>query len=361
MYNISTDKSFKETLRSSIISEKQIVTDQTKRLEKLKRHAEAQARLIEKKAKLLEEGIVEKYDGPGRPLAAMIDPDLWNKIYECVEFGKMKPHVNEHYCLASVKSARTFAKVFADDAVIISQDDKAKIVADHDFPVGSKMKLIPSVYLIIDPANSNNSLRLGQLSIFVRPEYFVGTSSLTHISDLQSIITNQQFAGALIKEDKIKPIFVLLSAYNPVERSMASLSEKLAGITLPIDNFGLHLDSQGKVLDEDLYVDQMRQPFAELESTSEYRAPDTALLLDQNNGFLPPIMKAKDQHYINPIHALQYCDKLKILPYDRCCPSISCEHSSNSSNSSNYGCSPRHSIVFNTEDVLQSNPQVVIE
>ncbi|CAG8783419.1 23675_t:CDS:2 [Gigaspora margarita] len=208
----------------------------------------------------------------------------------------MKPHVNKHYCLASIKSTRTFAKVFANDTVIIFQNDKTKIglgilmvghmfkilqsinepvsVADYDFSVGSKMKLIPSVYLIIDPANSNDSFRLGQLLIFIRPKYFVGTSSLTRMSDLQSIISNQQFAGALMKEDKIKPIFVLLvdrgpdenqkhmkniiqycnffSAYNPVERSMASLSEKFASITLPIDNFESYLDSQEKVLDKDL-------------------------------------------------------------------------------------------------------------
>ncbi|CAG8783418.1 23674_t:CDS:2 [Gigaspora margarita] len=75
MYNICMDKSFKETLKSSIISEKQIVTDQTKRLKKLKCYAEAQARLTEKKAKLLED-IVEKYDGPKRPLVAMIDLNL---------------------------------------------------------------------------------------------------------------------------------------------------------------------------------------------------------------------------------------------------------------------------------------------
>ncbi|PKC51214.1 hypothetical protein RhiirA1_478451 [Rhizophagus irregularis] len=49
------------------------------------------------------------------------------------------------------------------------------------------------------------------------------------------------------------------------------------------------------------------------------------LLLDENDGFLPPITKEKDGHFINPIHALQYYDKLKILPYDRCCPSISQE------------------------------------
>src|SRR5213076_2155088 len=42
------------------------------------------------------------------------------------------------------------------------------------------------------------------------------------------------------------------SAYNPVERSMASLSTKLAGITLPVDKFGSHLDSQGKMVDDEL-------------------------------------------------------------------------------------------------------------
>jgi len=33
---------------------------------------------------------------------------------------------------------------------------------------------------------------------------------------------------------------------------MATLSKKVAGITLPIDHFGTHLDSQGKVRDREL-------------------------------------------------------------------------------------------------------------
>ena len=333
----------------------------------------------------------------------------------------MKSHTDEHYCLASVKAARIFAEVFADETIIISQDDKAKIglgipavgrtfktmqtvsepvsIEDHDFPTGSKMKLIPSVYLVIDPVDSNDALRSGQLAIFVRPEYFVGTTSSTHMSDLQSIVANQHFVRALTKNGQVRPIWVLLvdggpdenprhmkniieycklfrslnldyltvrthapgqSAYNPVKRSMASLSTKLAGITLPVDKFGSHLDSQGKVVDDELarrnfefsgkslcdlwkrdeiygkpviveYVDQENQQFAETQSISwewlenhtqicrysldikkcknrqccnEYIASDAALLLDQNDGFLPPIMKGKDEHFINPIHAL---------------------------------------------------------
>ncbi|CAB4436453.1 unnamed protein product [Rhizophagus irregularis] len=42
---------------------------------------------------------------------------------------------------------------------------------------------------------------------------------------------------------------------------------------------------------------------------SKYRAPDAAILLDENNGFLPSTTKGKDGHFINPIHALQCYDK----------------------------------------------------
>ncbi|GES90527.1 hypothetical protein GLOIN_2v1766467 [Rhizophagus clarus] len=38
-----------------------------------------------------------------------------------------RDHPDGHYCLASVKYARQFATVFADNSVVISQDDKAKI------------------------------------------------------------------------------------------------------------------------------------------------------------------------------------------------------------------------------------------
>ena len=61
------------------------------------------------------------------------------------------------------------------------------------------------------------------------------------------------------------------------------------------------------------------------ECCSENRATDAMLLLDENDGFLSPITKGKDGHFINPIHVLQYYDKLKILPYDRCYLSISQE------------------------------------
>ena len=152
------------------------------------------------------------------------------------------------------------------------------------------MKLIPSVYLVINPADSSNTLRTGQLSIFIRPEYFIGTSSMTHMVDLESIVSNEEVSITLKKEGKVRPIWILLvdggpdenpkhmkniiqyahlfrtldldyliihthipgqSAYNPIERSMASLSAKLAGIILPVGEFRSHLNSQGNVVDEE--------------------------------------------------------------------------------------------------------------
>ena len=87
MMEIATDDSIKVTLSSKIIEEQKTLLEQKAQLNKLKRHAEAQAKLATKKLKLLEEGIVEKYDTPGRPSAAMKDPDIWDKIHDSIEFG----------------------------------------------------------------------------------------------------------------------------------------------------------------------------------------------------------------------------------------------------------------------------------
>ncbi len=100
--------------------------------------------------------------------------------------------------------------------------------------------------------------------------------------NLESIISNKEFFATLKKEGKVRPIWILFvdsepdknlkymkniiqytylfcildldyltirthasgqSAYNLVERSMASLSAKLASITLLIEKFGSHLNS----------------------------------------------------------------------------------------------------------------------
>ncbi|PKK57772.1 hypothetical protein RhiirC2_797446 [Rhizophagus irregularis] len=44
--------------------------------------------------------------------------------------------------------------------------------------------------------------------------------------------------------------------------------------------------------------------------------------LSLNNGFLPPVTKARDSHFTNAIHLLEYYDLLKIPGYDLHCPSL---------------------------------------
>ncbi|CAG8819797.1 18372_t:CDS:2, partial [Gigaspora margarita] len=379
---IISNQDIKNELSSKIEADHVIIKVNEKRLGKLK---------PKKQKQLDDESIIEKYDKPERPLAAMLNPNLWDNIHDCIEFGPahakrqrtiikvrtikylhealekryniylsyqfglasvartdIKQHVNEYYCLVSVKAARVFAAVFASNTIVISQDNKAKIslgipvvghtfktiqlinelvtIEDYNFSKGSKIKLIPSVYLLIDPNDSNTMLRSGQLTIFIRPEYFVGTFLLTHMADLLSLVNDQDFASVLLKENNIRLVIALdldyltvhtyvlyQSAYNPVEKSMASLSKKLAGITLPIDEYGMHLDSQENIVDKKLAQHNFEFSGNRL---CELWTPDTVLLLDQIDGFLLPIAKGINGHYIDLIHALQYFDKLKIPQYD---------------------------------------------
>ncbi|CAG8821292.1 46399_t:CDS:2, partial [Gigaspora margarita] len=359
-----------------------------------------------------------------------------------VSRSEMKSHIDEHYCLALVKTVKVFASTFANYSLIILQDDKAKVglgvpaigrtfqsiqsfnepvtVSDYDFPHRAKQKLIPSVYLIINPEDTNESLCQGQLSIYIRPEYFVGTSLMSHMRDLLDISKHDEYAEVLKHDEHIKSVWILLvdggpdenpkhlkniieycrffhelnlnylsvrthapyqSAYNLVERSMCTLSEKLAGIELLVDRFGSHLNSQGVVIDEDLarrnfefageclceiwkrdkihekqvcvdYVGYDENPFqnngkenpswlwiehhiqicrysldirkcSNTNCCSEIYAKEAFDLLRENNGFIPPLAKGKDNHYLNPIHILQYMDKMRLSKYDEICPSMS--------------------------------------
>jgi hypothetical protein len=117
------------------------------------------------------------------------------------------------------------------------------------------------------------------------------------MQDLESLTLDPQYDDVLKTNGEIRPIWVLLvdggpdenprhlkniktycqlfrkfdldyltvrthapgqSKYNPVERGMATLSGKLAGITLPIDHYGTHLNTQDKVINPDLALQNFR-------------------------------------------------------------------------------------------------------
>ncbi|CAG8849335.1 10354_t:CDS:2, partial [Gigaspora margarita] len=104
-----------------------------------------------------------------------------------VSRSKMKPHMNEHYCLALVKIARVFATTFASNSLIISQNDKAKI--------------------------SLNMLAVNRTF----KKYFAGTLSLSHIRNLINISKYDDFVSTLNNGDCLKSIWILLVERRPDE------------------------------------------------------------------------------------------------------------------------------------------------
>ncbi|CAG8764523.1 12007_t:CDS:2 [Gigaspora margarita] len=163
-------------------------------------------------------------------------------------------HSNGHYCLVSVKYARLFASIFANMSIVISQDDKAKI-------------------------------GLGTACDLYMPQWPTGTSSYTHMQNLKSLMLDSQFNDILKFNEQIKPVWILIvdsgpdenfrylknikSKYNPVKREIVILSEKLAGITLPINHFGKHSCNLifGKYVYIQ-YVDTFTNPFGNLQFES---------------------------------------------------------------------------------------------
>ncbi|CAG8703117.1 5285_t:CDS:2 [Gigaspora rosea] len=71
--------------------------------------------------------------------------------------------------------------------------------------------------------------------------------------------------------------------------------------------FGKHVNAK--------YVKESINPFKDLQF-------ETMDFLKLNNGFLTPVTKAKDGHYVNAIHLLEYCDYIKVPGYNLHCSSL---------------------------------------
>ena len=67
--------------------------------------------------------------------------------------------------------------------------------------------------------------------------------------------TSRQTLRKFFKDDDIDYLIAVcnaagLSAFHFIERRMVLLSKELAGIVLPHDSFGTHLDENGKTIDD---------------------------------------------------------------------------------------------------------------
>uniref|UniRef100_U9UL61 C2H2-type domain-containing protein n=1 Tax=Rhizophagus irregularis (strain DAOM 181602 / DAOM 197198 / MUCL 43194) TaxID=747089 RepID=U9UL61_RHIID len=249
-------------------------------------------------------------------------------------------------------------------------------VADHDFPSGSGQKLIPSDLesLVLD-SKYDDALKTNEQ---IRPIWILlvdgsPDKNPRHLKNIK--VYCQLFKKFDLDYLSVRTHAPGQSKYNPVERGMATLSA-LCNIWSRDSIFGKHVDAQ--------YIDTLKNPFENLQfkstekekaeelkrqqkqnnvqkddETNEHtfsecfvplswierhcnlcaysidikkckdssccepsRANDAIEFLETFNGFMPPVTKAKDGYYTNPIHLLQYCDLLKIPGYDAHYPSF---------------------------------------
>ena len=166
---------------------------------------------------------------------------------------------------------------------------------DHTFVVSTKHKLIPSVY-------ASREIKGDSLS-YSSPTH-VAIRSLKHdkadafagFDDLMDVISLSHFEPYLKHDGKLKPIWVStrdghdgprfpstrqaliklfqtkdidyiiavcnasgLSAYHFIERRIAPLSKELAGVILPHDHFGSHLNASRVTVDPELEMKNFKK------------------------------------------------------------------------------------------------------
>ena len=168
---------------------------------------------------------------------------------------------------------------------------------DHDWVVATGHKLIPSVYagVIIKEDNIGNNQAVsysGPTLIAIQSGKHSSSTAFSHALDIECVFNTPEFNTITkTKHDHIKPVVMLTvdggpdenpryekvikvaihhfkyydfdaffvatnapgqSAFNRVERRMASLSRELAGLILPHEHYGSHLDANGHTIDEEL-------------------------------------------------------------------------------------------------------------
>ena len=208
--------------------------------------------------------------------------------------NKRKHSDDSHFAMASVKFAKELASLFHKDHVFfLSQDDKARVpmglpiskkqtcvlmhleykvqLLDHDFPLGEKAKLIPSVYASLVKKKDGTIGYSGPTYIGIRSAKLDKSSAASHATDFKRLVKLEEFKESAINNGSVKPlVFVSVdggpdeapknqltklswvkifldllldglwvfthapgnSAYNEVERRMAPLSKQTSGNVL---------------------------------------------------------------------------------------------------------------------------------
>ncbi|ESO12304.1 hypothetical protein HELRODRAFT_158789 [Helobdella robusta] len=233
-----------------------------------------------------------------------------------------RQHPDTKFATDTVHHLCEFASFFGPaNTTVISQDDKCRVpigitaakmqapmlmhmeyrvrLPDHDWVIGDRHKLIPSVYagLVISEKGYGAKEAVtysGPTFISIRSGKHSSSNAMSHARDFERLMKLSEF-GTITKtmDQNAKPIFIFFvdggpdenpryphtiqsaigqfkkynldaifiatnapgrSAFNQVERRMAPLSRELSGVILLHDFYGSHLDINGKTIDEKLEI-----------------------------------------------------------------------------------------------------------
>ncbi|CAF2596257.1 unnamed protein product [Rotaria sp. Silwood2] len=228
------------------------------------------------------------------------------------EHGK---HEDGHFATATIRYIKDLAGIFGNDVVLfLSQDDKCKVpiglpaakiqapmlmhldyrvrLPDHDWTVAPRHQLTPSVYAACMMNENNDVGYSGPTYIAIRSAKHDRSDANSHACDFDRLVGLKEFEKSVRDyTGQIKPIIIITvdggpdenprfpktlvaairkfrkynldalfvlthapgqSAYNVVERRMAPLSHDLAGLILPHDHFGTHLNDSGVTVNPEL-------------------------------------------------------------------------------------------------------------
>ncbi|CAG8825149.1 9710_t:CDS:2, partial [Gigaspora rosea] len=104
-------------------------------------------------------------------------------------FSSIAAKVHHHPALVAIASVRQFVAMFSHYSVVISQDDKAKVLLG--------ISAVGKTFQTMQTINENGILASW---LFCSPQYNVSTSSNTHMADLITL-TNQESFNNIFKNN----------------------------------------------------------------------------------------------------------------------------------------------------------------
>ncbi|KAI9555887.1 hypothetical protein GHT06_018404 [Daphnia sinensis] len=274
---------------------------------------------------------------------SLIDGDLVRLIR--AQNDHHSDHVGRKFCTATIKFLEKISSILGPKEVcFLSQDDKARVpigmtaankqtpflmhmeyrvsFPDHNWVVAEKHKFIPSVYagMQILPNGIGNPAAVGYSGptyIAVRSGKHSSSTAFAHGFDFERLLELPEFeeiAKTDAVDKTVKPIIIL------------SVD---AGLILPHDHFGRHLDGQGRTIDTEL--EKRNFQFAGRMLTSEL--DDEALLTKDEKWFSDHVRTSQYYLQIVKCNDLECCMKprssyFSVIPARFLPPPIPLEQSS---------------------------------